>query len=137
MPHLIDAHVHVWERDRHPQPWIDRPTMAAIDRDFSPREALARLAEHRVSGCVVVQCVNESTEAADLLADAAELDEVRGVVGWADLTGDVPAQLAELRGGAGGHKLVGIRHVTFAEDDPCWLARDDVGRGLAASARRA
>ena len=132
MRRLLDAHLHVWERDRHPQPWIDAASMAAIDRDFPPGAAVAELAAHSVDGCVVVQCVNESSETVDLLATAASLAPVRGVVGWLDLTADVAAQVRSLRGVPGGELLVGVRHVTFVEPDVRWLARDDVRRGLAA-----
>jgi L-fuconolactonase len=130
----LDAHLHVWERAKHPQPWIDPGTMAAIDKDFPPASAVDELDRNGVDGCIVVQAVNKIEETADLLSDSRELDAVAGVVGWVDLTGDVPAQVATLRAWPGGHKLVGIRHVTFEEDDERWLSRDDVGRGLEALA---
>jgi L-fuconolactonase len=50
---------------------------------------------------------------------------VLGVVGWVDLTGDVGKQLAILDG-----PLVGVRHQVQDEDDPAWLLRDDVQRGI-------
>jgi L-fuconolactonase len=122
----------MWERDKHPQPWLDAQPMAAIDRDFPPGAAVAELSTHGVEGCVVVQCVNELSETVDLLATAGTSALLRGVVGWLDLTRDVPAQVAALRAAPGGDLLVGARHVTFAEADERWLARDDVRRGLAA-----
>jgi L-fuconolactonase len=129
---LLDSHLHTWERDKHPQPWLDAQPMAAIDRDFPPAAAVTELAVHGVDGCVAVQCVNDFSETVDLLATAQTLAPVRGVVGWLDLTADVPAQVRSLRGSPGGDLLVGVRHVTFAEPDVRWLARDDVRRGLAA-----
>jgi L-fuconolactonase len=133
--HLIDAHLHVWERARHAQPWIDPQAMAVINHDYPPAGAAAELAANGVAGCVAIQCINEFTETVDLLADASEIDAIRGVVGWVDLTADVEAQVETLRNGVGGDLLVGVRHVTFEEPDPAWLARDDVGRGLAALAK--
>ncbi len=130
--HLVDAHLHMWELARHAQPWIDPQTMSAIAHDFPPSAAAARLGTHGVGGCVVIQCVNEISETVDLLADASRQPALRGVVGWVDLTADVAAQVAGLRSGPGGELLVGVRHVTFVEADERWLARDDVGRGLAA-----
>lgn len=135
MRQVLDAHLHVWERAKHPQPWIDPSTMAAIDKDFPPASAADVLHRNGVGGCVVVQAVNDLAETVDLLAGTRALDTVAGVVGWVDLTGDVPAQVAVLRSGPGGEKLVGIRHVTFEEDDERWLSRDDVGHGLDALAR--
>jgi len=120
----------MWERAKHPQPWLDAQPMSAIDRDFPPGAAVAELALHSVDGCVVVQAVNDLSETVDLLAVAHATPEIRGVVGWLDLTGDVPEQLRTLRRLPGGDRLVGVRHVTFVEEDPHWLARDDVRRGL-------
>ncbi|GAA1870166.1 amidohydrolase family protein [Myceligenerans crystallogenes] len=135
MRQILDAHLHVWERARHPQPWIDPRTMAAIDRDFPPASAAAELSRNDVGGSVVVQAVNDLTETVDLLSGTRDLDAVAGVVGWIDLTGDVDAQVTMLRSGPGGEKLVGVRHVTFAEEDERWLSRADVGHGLDALAR--
>lgn len=132
MRHIVDSHLHVWERAIHPQPWIDPRTMSAIDRDYPLAVASDTLAGHGVEGCVVIQCVNRLDETVDILAAASEVPAVRGVVGWVDLTADVPAQLHGLRAGPGGHRLVGVRHVTFEEDDERWLARPDVSAGLAA-----
>ena len=50
-----------------------------------------------------------------------------GVVGWLDLTADVPGQLAALDG-----LLVGVRHQVHDEPNPEWLLRDDVQQGIAA-----
>jgi L-fuconolactonase len=47
-------------------------------------------------------------------------------------TYDVAHRLAALRAEPGGDRLVGIRHLVQAEDDPAWLNRPDVRRGLAA-----
>ena len=132
MRHLLDSHLHMWERTKHPQPWLDAQPMAAIDRDFPPDAAVAELSVHGVEGCVVVQAVNDLSETVDLLGAARESATIRGVVGWLDLTADVPEQIRTLRGSPGGDLLVGIRHVTFVETDERWLARDDVRRGLSA-----
>lgn len=132
MRHLLDSHLHVWERAKHPQPWLDAQPMSAIDRDFPPDSAVTELAAHGVKGCVVVQAVNDLSETVDLLETARGTAAIRGVVGWLDLTSDVPAQVEVLRASPGGDLLVGVRHVTFVEADPRWLARDDVRRGLSA-----
>ncbi len=127
---LIDSHLHVWERARNPQPWIDPTTMSVIDHDFAPEKAVTELRTNRVDGCVVVQCVNAPGETLDLLAAAASISPILGVVGWIDLRADVPAQLEALRAAPGGARLVGIRHVTTMESDGEWLSRPDVVRGL-------
>ncbi|HEY5231419.1 MAG TPA: amidohydrolase, partial [Galbitalea sp.] len=78
--HLIDSHLHVWERARNPQPWIDPVTMSAIDHDFAPEKAVTELRTNSVDGCVVVQCVNAPGETLDLLAAAASISPILGVV---------------------------------------------------------
>lgn len=129
---LVDSHLHTFELARHPQPWIDPATMGVLYRDFAVGDA--RLADRGVTACVVVQSLNSTAETLDLLAAADRCAETAGVVGWVDLTADVPAAIDALRAAAGGHKLVGVRHLAHLEPDPEWLLRADVTAGLAAVA---
>jgi L-fuconolactonase len=135
--HLLDAHLHLWELDRHPQPWIDPGSMSEIDRDFTASDAARELGGHGITDAVVVQADNSLSETEDLLAAAAEPvvaaePVIKAVVGWVDLRGDVPAQLARLRGLRGGEALAGVRHLAHLEPDPAWLLRPDVTAGLTA-----
>jgi L-fuconolactonase len=128
---MIDAHVHLWNRATDPQPWIEPQTMAAIDRDFSAPDLRAMLAETGVNRAVVVQSSNSAEETIRLLQLAQGDDAIAGVVGWIDMTLDVPEQLdripVQLR-----DKLVGVRHLVHIDPDENWLERDEVQRGLAA-----
>jgi L-fuconolactonase len=127
---VLDAHVHLWNRARHPQPWIEPDTMAVIDRDFDAADLSTMLRATAADAAVVVQSTNSLAETTELLAIATEPD-VCAVIGWVDLAGDVATQLACLRAGSGGDALRGIRHLAHLEQDPAWLLRADVGRGLA------
>ncbi|MET7946443.1 amidohydrolase family protein [Micromonospora sp. NPDC005324] len=130
---IVDAHHHLWVRARHPQPWIDPVTMAAIDADFEPADLAPAARAAGVTATVVVQSVASDTETVDLLRVADEDTLVRGVVGWVDLTAaDVPERLDGLRAARGGERLVGIRHLVQSESDPAYLDRPDVRRGIAA-----
>ena len=133
--HLIDSHLHIWERARNPQNWIDPATMSAIDRDFGPETASDELRANGVDGCVIVQCVNRFTETIDLLDAARSVPMILGVVGWVDLQADVLSQLDALRAAPGGEHLVGVRHVATMEADAEWLGRADVVRGLTSLAK--
>ncbi len=124
----LDAHVHVWNRRTDPQPWIDPATMAAIDRDFSMADAEAMLDSVALDRAIIVQSSNSAPETRRLLAGATE--RIAGVVGWVDLTDDVPQQLAKLTP-AERSRLVGIRHLVHVDPDPEWLAGPEVARGLA------
>ncbi|MEU1399691.1 amidohydrolase family protein [Micromonospora zamorensis] len=130
---IVDAHHHLWVRARHPQPWIDPVTMAAIDADFEPADLAPVARAAGVTATVVVQSIASEAETVDLLAVAAGDTLVRGVVGWVDLTADDVAQrLERLRAAPGGERLVGIRHLVQSETDPAYLDRPDVRRGIAA-----
>ncbi|MFE5791357.1 amidohydrolase family protein [Streptomyces sp. NPDC056503] len=136
-PLLVDAHHHVWDLRRRPQPWLDAPGHAPIRRDFTTgdlRAAATRtLAGRRLDGTVVVQCVPSVTETRELLHLADRDPLIRAVVGWADLAspsiGDVLDTLLTDRGGP---YLRSVRHLVQDEPDPRWLQRPEVERGLRA-----
>ncbi|MEK8106018.1 amidohydrolase family protein [Micromonospora sp. M12] len=118
---------------RHPQPWIDPHTMAAIDDDFTPVDLAPATRAAGVTQTVVVQSVAVRSETPELLGVAADDPLIAGVVGWVDLTAaDVDHRLDRLRSARGGERLVGIRHLVQSEPDPAYLDRPDVRRGIAA-----
>lgn len=132
---IIDAHHHLWNRQRHPQPWIDPVSMAAIDADFEPADLAAEAKPSGVTGTVVVQSIHSEAETIDLLSTAAGSELIRGVVGWVDITAPGVADgLRRLQAMPGGDKLVGIRHLVQGEPDPAFLDRGDVRRGIGAIA---
>lgn len=123
----IDAHHHLWDLSARPQDWLDGP----IRRSFGPADLRAVTGPVGVDATVLVQVLNDIDETAEFLA--VDSDLVAGVVGWVDLTApDVAEQLARLRSGPGGDRLVGIRHLVQSEPDPDWLMRPDVLAGLRA-----
>lgn len=123
---VVDAHQHFWDPARADYPWMT-DEVAALRRRFGPEDLEPLLVANGVSGTVVVQARQDVAETRELLALATETPFLLGVVGWVDLTGDVPLQLAELDG-----TLAGVRHPVQDEPDPSWLLRDDVQRGIAA-----
>jgi L-fuconolactonase len=123
---VIDAHVHLWDLARRPLPWTD--PFPVLHRSYGPAELRPLLAAGGVDGVVAVHTVADPDETVELLA--LEDPEILGVVGWVDLTGDVPGQLARLGG-----RLVGVRHQLQEEPDRGWLSRADVRSGLSAVAR--
>ena len=123
---IIDAHQHFWDPVAADYPWMAGEP-ARLRRRFGPEDLEPILREHGVAGTVVVQATHSLDETRALLELATATAFVLGVVGWLDLTHDVPGQLGELDG-----PLVGVRHQAQDEPDPAWLLRDDVQRGLAA-----
>ena len=128
---VIDAHHHFWDPTRATYPWMTE-ALAPIRRRFGPEDLRPLLAANGVDQTILVQTRSSLDETREFLATAAQHDFIAGVVGWVDLTADVPKQLASLKAGSGGKKLVGIRHQVHDEADPEWLARKDVRKGIAA-----
>lgn len=131
---IIDAHHHLWDPARRAYPWLDGDAMAPIRHRYGPAELRAAAEPLGVSGTVLVQTVSEIGETVDFLGIAADNgDLIRGVVGWVDLASpSIVDDVAALRLGPGGEKLVGIRHQAQDEPDPDWLTRPEVLRGLRA-----
>ena len=129
---MIDAHHHFWDPARAVYPWMT-DELAPIRRAFGPLDLAPELAPAGVVGTVLVQTISSVDETRELLATAAVTPFIRGVVGWVDLeapdAGDV---IDGLRAGAGGERLVAIRHQVHDEPDPGWLDRPAVRRGIRA-----
>lgn len=126
-----DAHHHVWDLELRPQSWLDAPGLEPLRRDFTVDDLVPDAEAAGVDRTVLIQVLADVGETAEFLAlaDASEL--IAGVVGWADLTSaELVATLADLRGGPGGDRLVGLRHLVQSEPDPGWLNRPDVLSGL-------
>ena len=104
-----------------------------IRRPFGPDDLAPLLRAHAFDRSVLVQTVGSLGETREFLALGAQHDFIGGVVGWVDLMDPhVDRTLQELRSGAGGDKLVGIRHQVHDEGLDNWLLRPDVQHGIAA-----
>jgi L-fuconolactonase len=133
-PSAVDTHHHLWDPTVRQYPWMTE-AVDPIRRRFTMDDLRPRLVAHGVSQTVVVQAVHDVDETLELLGLTVSDPHLAGVVGWVDLTVlDVSEALAALRAAEGGAALVGIRHQVHDEDDPDWLGRADVRRGLAAVA---
>jgi L-fuconolactonase len=133
----IDAHHHFWDPTRATYPWMVGDALNPIRRPFTPDDLAPELAAEGISGTVLVQTISSEEETREFLELAERSDFIWGVVGWVDLTSArVADDLDALIGGTGGDRLVGIRHQVHDEDDPEWLCRPDVRRGLVAVQER-
>lgn len=129
---IVDAHHHFWDPSRAEYPWMT-DELASIRRPFGPDDLRPLLAASGIERTVLVQTRSSPEESAEFLATAADEPFIAGVVGWVNLRHPgVGDQIAELRAGPGGDRLVAIRHQVHDEQDPEWLKRQDVRRGLSA-----
>lgn len=132
---VIDAHHHLWDASHV----ADLPAAAAWDplrRPLGPDDLAPELESEGMNGSLLVQTRPSIDESAQLLALAAAVPWIRGVVGWVDLRSPTVADdIERLRSGPGGWLLAGLRHPVEDEPDPDWLGRDDVRHGIAAVER--
>lgn len=130
---VVDSHHHFWQPGQHDYYWMAGPELEPIRRPFGPPDLRPLLLSSGVDCTVLVQTVPSVVETREFMTIADRTRFVAGVVGWVDLTDPaVGDTLAELRAQPDGQSLVGIRHMVHDEEDPDWLLRPDVQRGLAA-----
>lgn len=118
---IIDAHQHFWRIDRGDYSWMD-DSVAAIRRDILPPDLEPLAQAGGIEGTIAVQAAPTLAETEYLLSLSDQSPLIRGVVGWLDLTGDVPAQIARLS-----HpRLKGIRPMLQDISETEWILRPDV-----------
>lgn len=128
---VVDSHQHFWDPTRAEYPWMMADELASIRRPIGPEDLRPILRDNGVDRTVLVQTRSDVGETREFLAIAAATDFVAGVVGWVDLTDPaVGDTLAAIKAEPNGEWLVGIRHQVHDEEDPDWVARDDVVRGI-------
>lgn len=125
----IDSHHHVWDPATRDYPWLQ--DLDGINRPFTVDDFRPLLEANDFNGSVLVQTVSDMGETNLFLELATATPFILGVVGWVDLEKlDVDADIRLLRESPGGNFLVGIRHQVHDEEDPDWLLRAEVLRGL-------
>jgi len=127
-PPCVDAHQHFWRYDAAEYGWID-DAMAALRRDFLPRDLEPEMARAGIDACVAVQARQSLAETRWLLSLADAHPFISGVVGWVDLQSRGVRR--DLEAVCRHEKLVGIRHIAQSEPDDRFLLRPAVVRGLA------
>ena len=80
----IDAHQHFWKFDAVRDSWID-DRMKIIQRDFLPNDLAPLLRKNGFDGSMVVQSDQSEAETNFQLANAAQNNFIKGVIGWVDL----------------------------------------------------
>ena len=82
---IVDAHQHFWNPAAADYPWLT-DELAPLRRAFGPDDLSPLLDANGVRGTVAVQARSSLDETRSLLATAAAVPFVLGVVGWVDLT---------------------------------------------------
>jgi L-fuconolactonase len=132
-PPRIDAHHHLWDIESGAYDW-PTPGDGAIYQTFTAADLAPDVAASAIDGTVLVQTVNTLADTDSMLAVAAAVPWVRGVVGWVPL--EDPAAAAAALDARAGTALRGVRHLVHHEPDPDWLLRPPVLDGLRELGRR-
>ena len=124
----VDSHIHLWDREHTPQPWMTEEH-AAIARPFGPGDVMPLLAQAGIEAAILVQgaCVDSDT---DYLFKVAEEHEwVGAVTAWVALEDPERAalRLDQLQSRP---KFRAVRHLSHNEPDH-WLLRPAVLESVA------
>ncbi|MDX9947036.1 MAG: amidohydrolase family protein [Bacteroidales bacterium] len=124
----IDAHQHFWIYNSSEYGWIGH-NMDILKRNYTPEDLCNELIKAGYSGSVAVQARQSVEETRWLLELAGKHDFIRGVVGWADLSGkdDLRRQMDDF---CRNEKFVGLRHVIHDEPDDNFMLHDDFLKGI-------
>jgi L-fuconolactonase len=123
----IDAHQHFWKFDPVRDSWIT-DEMAAIKKDFLPKDFQLELEQNNISGSIVVQSDQSENENEFQLKNAAEYDFIKGIVGWVNLqVENVEERLAYYRSF---RKMKGFRHVLQGEPDRALMLKSTFLNGI-------
>ena len=90
---IVDAHVHLWDLDRNPQPWITTDD-APIARTFGPEELQPLLEAAGVDAVVLVQGACYDADTDYLFELAQDREWIAAVTAWVDL---LDSQRTEIR----------------------------------------
>jgi L-fuconolactonase len=128
---VIDSHIHLMRPGRADDIMVLR-RKPEIRRDWLPADARAVFDANGVDQAVVIQASPTLDETLFLLELTWDAPWVVGVVGWVDL--EFPGLDATLAALKRWPKFRGVRAMLHRIDDPEWIARDSVARGMAALA---
>ena len=125
----IDSHQHFWIYNVERDAWIT-DDMSVIRRDFMPTDLAPLLKENNIDGVIAVQAEQSHQETQFLVDLSAVYAMVKAVVGWVDLaSGQVVEHLRHFSQ----YPIVkGFRHIVEGEEDPDFLMRPAIQRGIKA-----
>ena len=122
----IDAHQHFWNYDSERFEWIT-DDMAALRRNFLPKDLYPILQASQIDGCIAVQAEEHLRETAFLLELSEDHPWILGVVGWAELAQDNLDEI--LDHWSNYSKLLGFREVLQSKE-PEYMLRKEFIRGI-------
>jgi predicted TIM-barrel fold metal-dependent hydrolase len=119
-PPFVDAHLHLWDRDRLRYPWLDDANVASIAPTYCIEDYRREAAKWNVIGCVHVEA---GADPEDSAAETEWLETVAGAGGWpngivARVALNDPEVENKLEWQAARPTVCGIRHLVNWHPDP-------------------
>jgi|SRR5215217_252866 len=119
-PRFVDAHLHLWDRDRLRYPWLDDPGMASIAASYRIDDYRREGAAWNLAGCVHVEA---GADPEDSAGETEWLETVAANDGWptaivARVALDDPQAERQLEWQASRAAVRGIRHLVNWHPDP-------------------
>ena len=119
-PPFVDAHLHLWDRDRLRYPWLGDPGVASIAATYRIEDYRREAAAWNIAGCVHVEA---GADPEDGTAETEWLEMVAKADGWpnaivARVALDDPEIERKLEWQAARGSVRGIRHLVNWHTDP-------------------
>ncbi len=115
---IIDSHQHFWCLERGDYAWLTND-LAAIYRNFEPKDLEPILKSNGVTGTILVQATDTEAETEFMLSLAAKNDWIKGVVGWVDMQSDHACK--KIQEFAKNPKFIGIRPMIQGIKNDDWM----------------
>ena len=117
---FVDAHLHLWDRDRLRYPWLDDPGVASIAATYRIEDYRREAAAWNLAGCVHVEA---GADPEDSASETQWLETVAADDGWptaivARVALDQPEAERQLEWQASRSAVRGIRHLVNWHPDP-------------------
>lgn len=131
---MIDTHQHFWIPSERKYHWLDEVGLP-LNTDFGPEDVAADIAASGVTATMLVQAADTYDDTFYMLSVASAEPTVKGVVGWVPLDRPQEAEAA-LDLYLASPTVRGLRTLNHTYDDPRWLLRSDVAKGISLLAPR-
>ncbi len=125
---IIDTHIHIWDLENIHYQWLEGND-TILGRTYHLAELEASRTEVGITHGVLVQAENHFQDTDWMLANAAQADWIKGVVGWMPLLRPEETQAALYKYRQNPF-FKGVRHLIHDEPNKRWLLQEEVMESL-------
>ena len=126
---IIDTHVHIWDLDNIPYPWLDGDT-TILNRSYAIDELEPGRTEAGITNGVFVQAEDSFADADYMLAMCERTSWMVGAVCWLPLMDPVAMEKVLTEKYLKNNYFKGVRHLIHFDANPRWLLQEKVLESL-------